>query len=66
MALSNNKTLCTQIETIKCNYKNLTSDRNGSGGALNTPEIDDEDVGKKRGGGSTCGAGALRANWIPV
>ncbi|OCG16086.1 hypothetical protein A9G09_03790 [Gilliamella sp. wkB292] len=56
-----NKAYAAPVEAIEYNYENL------SGGCIpNTSGIDDYDVGKKRyGGGSTCGAAALRAHWTP-
>ena len=54
------------VEAIEYNYENMSGGSIGGGCIPDTPGIDDYDVGKKPyGGGSTCGAAALRAKWTP-
>ena len=54
------------VEAIEYNYENMSGGSIGGGCIPDTPGIDDYLVGKKRyGGGSTCGAAALRAKWTP-
>ena len=54
------------VEAIEYNYEDIIGGSIGGGCIPNTSGIDDYDVGKKRyGGGSTCGAAALRAKWTP-
>ena len=61
-----NRTYAAPVEAIEYNYENMSGGSIGGGCIPNTPGIDDYDVGKKRyGGGSTCGAAALRAKWTP-
>ena len=61
-----NRAYAAPVEAIEYNYENVSGGSIGGGCIPNTPEVDDYDVGKKRyGGGSTCGAAALRAKWTP-
>ena len=61
-----NRMYAAPVEAIEYNYENMSGGSIGGGCIPNTPGIDDYDVGKKRyGGGSTCGAAALRAKWTP-
>ncbi|ORF38814.1 DUF3304 domain-containing protein [Snodgrassella alvi] len=61
-----NRTYAAPVEAIEYNYENMSGGSIGGGCIPDTPGIDDYLVGKKRyGGGSTCGAAALRAKWTP-
>ncbi|OCG16084.1 hypothetical protein A9G09_03780 [Gilliamella sp. wkB292] len=61
-----NKAYAAPVEAIEYNYEDIVGGSIGGGCIPNTSGIDDYDVGKKRyGGGSTCGAAALRAHWTP-
>ncbi len=59
-----NRAYAAPVYAIEYNYENVSGGSIGGGCIPKTPGIDDYDVGKKRyGGGSTCGAAALRAKW---
>ena len=61
-----NRAYAAPVYAIEYNYENMAGGSIGGGCIPDTPGIDDYDVGKKRyGGGSTCGAAALRAKWTP-
>ena len=61
-----NRMYAAPVEAIEYNYENLSGGSIGGGCIPRTPGIDDYEVGKKSyGGGSTCGAAALRAKWTP-
>ena len=61
-----NRMYAAPVEAYEYNYENLSGGSIGGGCIPNTNGIDDYEVGKKSyGGGSTCGAAALRAKWTP-
>ncbi len=61
-----NRAYAAPVYAVEYNYENMAGGSIGGGCIPDTPGIDDYDVGKKRyGGGSTCGAAALRAKWAP-
>ncbi|WP_239392910.1 DUF3304 domain-containing protein [Snodgrassella communis] len=61
-----NRMYAAPVKAYEYNYENLSGGSIGGGCIPRTPGIDDYEVGKKSyGGGSTCGAAALRAKWTP-
>ena len=61
-----NRTYAAPVESYGYNYEDMNGGSIGGGCIPGTPGVDIYEVGKKRyGGGSTCGAAALRAKWTP-